>query len=118
MSGSVREARLKLTLAPFGLFDDHEFEVQIFRGTHAPVRAMDLISGDVEPLAQVTIRPKEGVKPVMLTVTEAVNQALESGTGAVTFRVVDRTIERLGNRKNKEEGATVEAASVQLEIER
>lgn len=113
--GKVKKAILVLPLKPFGILKANWLELECFKIERYPVSEMDIISNKVFPVTRLLIDHKSTLLH-NIDVTEMVNAALNRGAGTITFRVRNATIEKVGNRQNQPEGASVNFNQLKLEI--
>ena len=113
--GKVKKAMLVLPLKPFGILKANWLELECFKTERYPVSEMDIISNKVFPVAMLLIDHKSTLLH-NIDVTKMVNSALNRGDGTIAFRVRNATIEKVGNRQNKPEGASINFNQLKLEI--
>lgn len=113
--GKVKKAILVLPLQPFGVLKENWLELECFEEEREPVLRMDIISNKVFPVDAFLI--DQGSTLLHHSdVTQMVNSALKRGEGSIAFRVRNATIEKVGNRQNKPEGASIDLTQLRLEI--
>ena len=102
----VRYAELSLALEPMGDMSVCLLAVEAFTVERTTLAAMDLISGEVRPVALIVIDRKSS-RDHRVDVTAVVNEMLAAGNGSVAFRIRNLTVERNGNQRNKAEGVYI-----------
>lgn len=115
LSGKVKQALLKVTFAPMGKFFVHRLALHAFASEHWPLQTMDIISGDVIPVAQM-VYDKQSDGVYVIDVTDIVNTSLQRGDGYVGFRASSLTAEKFGNRNSTTEGVYLRHKLTSLEI--
>ena len=111
----VRHAELSLALEPMGDMSVCLLAVEAFTVERTTLAAMDLISGEVKPVALVLIDRKSS-RDHRVDVTAVVNEMLAAGNGSVAFRIRNLTVERNGNQRNKAEGVYIRYQHTKLGI--
>lgn len=114
-TGKISQGILTLALSGMGNLDANLLNLEVFSLEHTPLRNMDLIANDIVPCGKILYDAKS-VRYHSFDVTEFLNDALARGDGTITFRIRNGTVEKVGNRYSKAEGALIDYKQTKLEI--
>ncbi len=113
--GKISQGILTFALSGMGSLNANLLNLEVFSSEHTPQRNMDLIANDTVPCGEILYDAKS-VRLHSFDVTKFLNDVLARGDGTITFRIRNGTVEKVGNRYSKAEGALIDYKQTKLEI--